>query len=471
MTDSRSRPTLIRGLGPLAATAIVVGVVIGTGVFLKARVMTCNAGTPGLVLTAWIVAGLFSMAGALTYGELCAVMPRAGGEYVFMREAYGPLWGFLFGWMRFFIGTGGGNAALAAGFAIFLNVVSRGALRTHAIAIDVPGLGPWHVSAVEAVAIGAVATVTFVNCASVSLGGRIVSVLSTLKVALVAGVGVAAFVFGRGDWAHFLQSGAAGACEGVQGTARGGFAGFGAAMLAALWAYNGWNEMTYVAGEVRSPERNLPRALIAGMTIVAVLYVFVNAAYFYVLTPDEVASIGLTSSVATETMSRIVGQSAFGLMAAALAVSIFSALLSASLVGARVPYAMASDGLFFRSLARVSARTAVPVRALLAQGTWTVVLVLSGSFDALTDYAIFAILLFWGMNTASVFLSRRRGTAVAGRYRTWGYPVVPGLFVLVTAWLVVNTIVTAPVQSLAGLGLIALGLPFYAYWSRGGAGS
>ena len=137
------------------------------------------------------------MAGALTYGELCAVMPRAGGEYVFMREAYGPLWGFLFGWMRFFIGTGGGNAALAAGFAIFLNVVSRGALRAHAIAIDVPGLGPWHVGAVEAVAIGAVATVTFVNCASVSLGGRIVSVLSTLKVALVAGVGIAAFVFGE----------------------------------------------------------------------------------------------------------------------------------------------------------------------------------------------------------------------------------------------------------------------------------
>jgi APA family basic amino acid/polyamine antiporter len=196
------------------------------------------------------------------------------------------------------------------------------------------------------------------------------------------------------------------------------------------------------------------------------LYVFINTAYFYVLSPVEIASIGLSSSVATEVMARVVGPAALTLMAAALAGSIFTALLSTSLVCARIPYAMANDGLFFRGLAPLSPGTSVPVRALFAQAAWTMVLVLSGSFDTLTDYAIFAILLFWGMATGSVFIFRRRASHVPGQYRTVGYPVVPAVFLLVTAWLLVNTVITAPRQSVGGLALIALGLPFYWYWSR-----
>ena len=470
-TVTRSDDMLIRGLGPVAATSIVIGVVIGTGVFLKARVMTCNVGSPWLVVTVWVVAGLLSLAGALTYGELCALMPRAGGEYVFIREAYGRLWGFLFGWMRFFIGSTGGTAALATGFAIFVNVLTSGALEAHAITIDAGGAAPWRFTAVHAVAIGAVAAVTLINCAAVSFGGRIVSVLTSLKVALVVGLGVVALLWGRGDWGHFAQSGASGSCEGVSGAARGGVAGFGAAMMAALWAYNGWNEMTYVAGEVKDPRRNLPRALIGGLAAVVLLYVFINTSYFYVLSPVQIGSVGLSSSVATHVMAQVVGPAALTLMAAAVAGSIFSALLSASLVGARIPYAMANDGLFFRALAPLSRRTSVPVRALFAQAVWTTVLVLSGSFDTLTDYAIFAILLFWGMATASVFIVRRRLPRVPGQYRTIGYPVVPALFLFVTAWLLVNTLITAPRQSLGGLGLIALGMPFYWYWSRQSAQS
>lgn len=443
--------TLVRGLGLVAATCIVISDVIGTGVFLKARVMTCNVGAPAMVLTVWIAAGLLSLAGALTYAELAAMMPRSGGEYVFLREAYGRPYGFLYGWMRFFVGNSGALAALAAGFAIFLNVVSGGAL------------GPQGISAV---AITAILVVTLINCAAVSVGGQIATALTVLKAALVLGVGVGAFLLADGHWAHFARAGGGGTCEGVAAGARGGAAGFAAAMLGALWAYNGWNEVTYVAGEVKDPHRNLPRAIIGGIAIIAALYIFVNASYLYVLPPDRLASVPLSSTVATEVVRSFLGDGASRLMAAALAVSVFGTLQVASLVMARIPHAMAEDGLFFRGLAPVSPRTHVPIRALFAQGVWASVLVLSGTYDELTDYAIFAVLIFVALTTASVFVFRRRRPEVERPYRTWGYPVVPALFLLVAGWLIVNTVQTSPRQALAGLALMALGLPFYWYWSR-----
>ncbi|MBK5298698.1 MAG: amino acid permease [Vicinamibacteria bacterium] len=457
--------SLVRGLGPIAATAIVVAGVIGTGVFLKSRVMTCNVELPWLVMAVWIVAGLLAMAGALTYGELSAMMPRAGGEYVLIREAYGRLAGFLFGWMRFFIGNTGGIAALAFGLGIFLNVLLGGALSAWSVDLHLA----WshvNVDGIKTVAIAAILVATVINCAAVSVGGTVASILMVLKVIFVLGIGTVALLFGQGDWAHLTMSGAAGACEGVPADARGGMAGAGAAMMAAMWAYNGWNELTYVAGEVRDPGRTLPRGLIGGLSIVAFLYVFVNATYFYVLTPTAVASVAVGSTVATEVVTHIFGQVASSLLAGVFAVSVFSSLQVTSMVTARVPYAMAQEGLFFAPLSRLSPRTKVPIRALVAQAAWASVLVLSGSFDTLTDYAMFAILGFVGMATASVFVFRRRWPDVERPYRTWGYPVVPLLALGVTTWLLVNTLVTAPRQALAGLVLIALGLPFYWYWSR-----
>jgi len=456
---------LIRGLGLLAATSIVLGNVIGTGVFLKARVMTCNVGSPGMVIAVWIVAGFFTLAGGLIYAELAAMMPRTGGEYVFIREAYGPLWSFLYGWMRFFVPASGGTAALAVGFAIFFNVVTRGAIGTNYFTLD---LAVYQVpfGGVQVLAITAVFVVTLINCATVSIGGQIASALTALKVFLVAGVGVSAFLLARGDWAHFTLSGISGVCEGVGAGARGGIAGFGAAMVGALWAYNGWNEVTYVAGEVKSPQRNLPLAILGGIGVVGVLYVFVNASYFYVLTPAEVAGIPTWSSAATEVLERFLGPVATRVMAGAMAMSIFSNLLIGVLVCARTPYAMARDGLFFRYLAHVSPRTNVPIRALLAQALWVSLLVLSGSFDTLTDYAMFAILIFVALAASSIFIFRRKMPQAERPYRTWGYPVVPLLFLLMAGLLIGNMLLTMPRQALAGLGLLALGLPFYWYWSR-----
>jgi APA family basic amino acid/polyamine antiporter len=445
-----SSATLVRGLGLVGAASMLVCNVIGTGVFLKARVMTCNVGAPAMVMAVWVTAGLLSLAGALTYAELAVAMPRSGGEYVFLREAYGRPLAFLYGWMRFFVGNSGGIAALAAGFAIFLNGVSGGALSGGGI---------------PAVAIAVIVLVTMVNCAAVSVGGRVAATLTVLKAALILGVGLGGFLLARGDWGHFAATGGAGACEGVEAAARGGAAGFAAAMLGALWAYNGWNETTYVAGEVKEPQRNLPLAIVGGLLVVAALYVFVNASYFYVLSPAQVAGVPASSAVSTAAIAAFLGPEAARLMAAAMAVSVFGALQAASLVMARVPHAMAQDGLFFRFLATVSPRTRVPVRALFAQAAWAIVLVLSGTFDQLTDYAMFSVLIFVALTTASVFLLRRRG-GPATSYRTWGYPVTPALFLLVALWLIVNTLQTSPRQALAGLGLMALGAPFYFYWSR-----
>ncbi len=465
LTGAPATPGLVRGLGLLAAAAIVIGDVVGTGVFLKARVMTCNVETAGMVMAVWLVAGLLSLAGALTYAELAALMPRAGGEYVFIRQAYGQLPGFLYGWTRFFVAGCGGIGGLAAGFAIFINILAGGALDAYRTTIGPPG-AQLAVGGLQALAIAAIVVVTLVNCTTVAVSGRIALALTVFKILLVFGVGVGAMLIAEGSWAHFAQR-ATGTCEDVGAAARGGVAGFGAAMLGALWAYNGWNEVTYVAEEVKDPQRNLPLALIGGIAVIATLYIFVNATYFYVLTPTEVASVPLSSAVATEVVARAVGPAAASAMAGVLAMSIFGALLIAFLVSARIPYAMARDGMFFAALARLGPRSRVPIRALVAQGAWASVLVLSGSFDVLTDYAIFTILIFVSLATGSVYVFRRRLPDAERAYRVWGYPVVPALFLIVSVWLIVNTLLTTPGRALAGLGLMALGLPFYWYWARG----
>ena len=456
---------LVRGLGPVATTAIVVGNVIGTGVFLKSRVMTCNVGTPARVITVWVVAGLLSLAGALTYAELAAIWPRAGGEYVFIRNAYNSRLAFLYGWMRFFASGAGSLAALAVGFAIFLNVLLTGALNVTYFHLDLLNYRiPF--GSLQLVALSAIAIVTLVNCASVSVGGKFATVLTALKVGSIVLLGFGALFFARGNWTNFLLVDNGGSCEGVAGAARGGSAGFAAAMLGALWAYNGWNEMTFVSGEVKNPERNIPLALISGMVICIALYVFVNSTYFFVLTPTEVASVPATSSVASVVAESFLGAIAVSLIAAAMLSSTFGALHTSTMANSRIPFAMAKDGLFPRTLARVSERTHVPVRALIVQGIWASVLALSGSYDTLTDYVIFVNWIFFGLVVVSIFFIRRRAPDLAMGYRAWGYPVVPVLFLATTAWLLISTLITSPIRSLIGLGLVALGLPVYHLMSR-----
>jgi APA family basic amino acid/polyamine antiporter len=456
---------LVRGLSLTAAASINIANMIGTGVFLKTRVMTCNVGTPSLVLLVWAAAGLLSFAGALTYAELATMMPRAGGDYLYIRDAYGRRWGFLFGWTQVLIARTASQAALAVGFAIFLNILTGGALDGVYATIHVFG-HPVPLGHLQLVALAALAVTTLINCGAVALSGAVASSLTAVKIGIVLVIGVGALLFAHGDWGHVLLTSGAGVCEGVSPAARGGIAGFGAAMLGALWAYDGWNNVAPLAGEVRDPQRTLPRAFLYGIAVVGSLYLFANVAYFYVLTPEQVASVPAASSVATEVAGRFMGAAAVTMMAAALMMSSFGSLHTSVLASARFPYAMARDGLLFRGLATVSSRTRVPVLALVAQGIWAGILALSGSYDQLSDYAIFALWTFYGLAAAAVFVFRRRQPDADRPYRTWGYPIVPGVFVLVTIWLLVNTVITAPAQSLIGIGLMLLGLPVYWYAER-----
>ncbi len=460
-----SRPELTRGVGPWAAVAVNVANMIGTGVFLKTRVMTCNVGDARIVLAVWVAAGLLSLAGTFSYSEIAAMMPEAGGDYIFLRRAYGRLAGFLFGWMSFAVARTGSQAALAVGLAIFMNVALGGVLASWQVQQDLFGLH-LHVGGLTLVALAAIWTVALINCASVSAGGRTALVVTIAKVVLVFGVGASALLFAPGDWSHLTASGSGGTCDGVAASARGGVAGIGAAMLGALWAYDGWNNVSSLAGEVRNPQRNLPRAFIGGMLVVGSLYFFVNLAYYYALTPLEIADVPAGSSVATEVLKRFLGPIAVSLTACALMVSSFGSLQSSALASSRIPFAMARDGMFFRGLARLSPRSNVPVRAILVQAAWGSALAVSGSYDALTDSVVFVSWGFYGLSMASLYVFRRTLPDAPRPYRALGYPIVPLLFLLATAALLINTFVAAPRQAFQGVAVLLAGLPFYWWWSR-----
>jgi len=462
---AKSSVNLTRALGPVSAFSVVVGSVLATGIFIQTRGVVCNVSTPSMSLAVWIAAGLLSLAGAITYAELATMMPRAGGEYVFLREAYGPLWGFLYGWMRFFVANSGGQAALVVAFTIFLNASTGGALDVTFFSPDVFGY-PIRFGSLQVIALAVIAVTTLINCATVSANGRMATVIAMTKIALVVSLAAFVLLFAKGDWGHLTTSNSGGLCEGIGQAAGSGFYGFGAATLGALWAYNGWYSLTLVAGEIRDPRRSIPLALVGGIATVIVLYLFINLAYFYVLTPTEIANISADSSVATEAARKLFGDAGQRIIAALLVASSFGALHTGILTNARLPYAMARDGLFFESYARLSPRSRVPIKALFMQAQWTSVLTVAASLTALTDYVMFATWIFFGLGGAAVFILRRKLPDAERPYRAWGYPVVPALFVLGTVLLLVNTVIMRPRQSLISLGLLALGVPAYWYWAR-----
>ncbi len=467
--ENDNKTTLLRGLGLFAAFSIIIGNVIGTGVFLKARPMMCNLGSPMWVIITWIAAGLLSLAGALTYAELSAMMPKAGGEYVFLRSAYGKISSFLYGWMQIFIAKTGSQASVAVAFAIFLNSFLDGKLKSVLIAHRFDALD-WNleISTLQVVAVMIIIIVTTINCASVSVSGQVATFLTVVKIALVLFVGLGAFLLSDGSFVNFTQTSSYGTCEGIDDGVRYGAAGytfaagFGAAMLGALWGYDGWNNLSLVGGEIKNPQRNIPLALIGGTIAIIFLYVLANVAYVYVLTPTEIASVSKDSSVAKEVAVRFMGAAAISLMTLGLMASSLGTLHTSILTGARVPYAMAHDSAFFRKFGDLSL-TRVPVFALVMQGAWACLLAMSGSFDTLTDFVIFGSWIFYGLTTASIFVLRRKMPDAERPYKAFGYPVVPILFLLSTGWLLYRTIIDAPGKAGIGIFLILAGLPVYYY--------
>jgi basic amino acid/polyamine antiporter, APA family len=435
-----AQPSLVRALTLIPATALVVTTIIGTGVFFKARVMTCNVGDPRLVLLAYAAAGVLTLAGALSFAELSAMMPRAGGQY-----------NFLYGWMETLLDGAASVAAIAIVFILFLDDLLGGTLSA---------------SQVQWLTTGTIVAVTALTLASIQANGILAAVVTALKVLLVAGIGIAAFLSSGGSWSHFTASGAAAACADVPAGARLGTTGFGAAMIGALWSYNGWATVSLVAEEVRDPGRTLPRALIGASALVIALYLLINAGFFYALSPATVASVPESASVAGLVLVRVLGAVGASLLTIGMMVSAFGALHSSCLSAARLPFAMARDGLLPPLLARVSPRSRVPVGAVALIGACAVGLACSGTFDVLTDLIVFMLLLFNGLAVAAVYVLRRTLPRAARPYRVWGYPVVPALFLAATAYLMINTLIATPGRALASVGIVALGLPLYAYYSR-----
>ncbi len=472
--------TLVRALGLVAAISIIIGNVIGTGVFLKARVMTCNLGSPEWVMIAWIAAGILSLAGALTYAELSAMKPEAGGEYIFLRDAYGKVSSFLYGWMLIFVGKTGAQASVAVVFAIGLNDFLDGKLKQVLVKQDIFGYS-FELTSLQIIAVMLIVIFTTINCASVALAGRIATALTFVKIFLIAFVGIGAFVWVTGgSFGNFSLMNTGGACEGVADSVKFGsanysfIAGFGAAMLGALWGYDGWNNLTLVAGEIENPGRNIPIALIGGTVVIMLLYIFVHLAYFYVLDPTAIASVSKDSSVAKEVVSRFFGGDmktfltgfSVAIFTVGLMLSSIGTLHTSILTGARVPYAMAKDGVMFEPMGRLSEGTRVPVISLIVQGIWASVLALSGSFDTLTDYVIFGSWIFYALATSTVFVFRKKFPDAPRPYRAFGYPIVPILFLIVAGFLLINTMINAPTQAFTGIFLILLGLPVYYYLTR-----
>jgi APA family basic amino acid/polyamine antiporter len=456
---------LIRGLTLTDTTALVIGTVIGTGVFLKTAPMAQDTGTPTLVLAAWVAAGLLSLAGALTYAELGAMLPHAGGEYVYLRHSYGETSAFLFGWQRFIVAGSASIASLGVGFAIFLSVFLP--LNTVWASRQFTFLGQainWQFGAKQIVAVSVILLLSAINCLQVAYGGKVQSVLTVLKIFGIGVIIIGVFFFApTASWSNLSTPAGTPAWSGL--------ALFGTAMLAALWAYDGWNNMPMAAGEVKDPGRNLPRALIGGMLVVMLFYCLANLAYFFALPYGEIVTSNSTMHrdalpVAAKAAQSFLGEYGGRIIALAFVVSAVGALNGSILSNARVPYAMARDGLFFPSMAKLSVRTRVPVFAIIIQAVWSCVLALSGTFDQLTDCLLFASWIFYGLVTSSVFMLRRKLPDLKRPYKTLGYPLMPMVFVLVATWLIINTLVNKPVESVVGLVLILIGLPLYFYYRQ-----
>src|SRR5581483_5309528 len=454
-TQAATQPDLIRDLGVSHASAIVVGTIIGSGIFLVPAEMMQAVGSAKLVYVAWIVGGLLSFFGALTYAELGAMKPQAGGEYVYVRDAYGPLAGFLYAWTWFVIAKPASIATVTIGFVRIL-----GTFRVFSFFSRDLVTAPIPVSYGQLVAIAAAVLISFLNYIGIKKAGEFQLLFTILKVAIILGIAFVVLGSGAGSWSNF-----AGSFSG----ATGGMTGFMAALVAALWAYDGWNDLNMVAGEVRAPERSIPIALIAGVAIVGALYMLLNAAVQYVLPASAIAN---SARPASDAMALILGPVGAGLVSFGMALSMLVTLNGTTMSGARVPFAVARDGYFFRALAQVHPRFHTPSIAIVVQALLSIaLLLLGGNFRQLFSLAIFSEWLFYMIAGSSVFVFRNREPNAARPYRVWGYPWIPGLFVLASAVLLYYTFTDNLRNSALGVLVILAGVPLFWYFARKHPGS
>jgi APA family basic amino acid/polyamine antiporter len=445
------------------AVMLVVGAMIGSGIFIVSAEIGRNIGSPGALLVVWAFTGLLTLFGALAYGELAAAMPNAGGQYVFLREGLGPLIGFLYGWTLFLVIQTGTIAAVAVAFARFLAVffpsispdvfLPLGSLPMPGGRIEL-GLSPQRL-----VAILVIALLTWVNMRGLREGKIIQNIFTIAKTGALAALIVLGLTIGRNlDAIQFNFSNV------FQGTPTGTalILAFGGAMVGSLFASDAWNNVTFAAAEVQNPRKNLPLALAIGTGTVTLLYLLSNVAYLTVMTLPEIQNAP-QDRVATLMMEQIFGNAGAFMMAAAICVSTFGCVNGLILAGARVYYAMARDGLFFQPAGQLS-KHSVPSIALLFQGIWTALLTLTGTYSQLLDYVIFAALVFYALTTLALFTLRVKRPDMERPYKAFGYPFVPFFYMVSAAAIAIILLVAKPVYSFSGLLLVLLGIPVYWVW-------
>lgn len=448
---------LRQGLGFYGAISVAAGTMIGTAIFVVPSLMLGQVGSPSHVLEIWAAAGILSLFGALGYSELGAALPEAGGEYVYLHRAYGPGAGFLYGWTQFVVAKTASIAAIATGFALYLAYFFPGMANTlWRIPLAVIGRhSALGITGIQAGAAGMIAVLSLLNVFGVQGSGAVQTAFTAAKLAVLAALIILGLAIGHGSWGNLTHAFGAG------GTATMMTGGVGLAMVSALWGYDGWNNLSMVAGEVKNPHRNIPAALIGGTLLTLAVYLLVNVAYFYVLTPSQALA---TRSIAATAARHFLGGAGGAFVAIGVLISTFASLNGSILSGSRIPYAQAKDGLFPRALARVHPRFQTPAIAILAQAVIAGIFALSGSYETLYTKAIYSEWVFYALATSALFVLRRREPSLHRPYRTWGYPATPALFIAVAILLLINAFFSSRSDALWCLILIGSGIPAYFLW-------
>ncbi len=449
-------------IGLVSAVIFVISAVIGTGVFKKVVPMSAELGSPTLVLAAWLLAGLVSLAGTLSNAEVASMLASDGGEYAYFRTIYNRFFAFLFGWTNFAVVRTSSIASIAYVFAQSVNsLVPLPATSASLADISVLGLHPLDNLSVKLLAIALVWFLTLFNIRGLKTGEALSRILVVVLVVVMLAFMLTSFFSTAGSVENLKP-----VATPLAGNALA--SALALACLSAFWSYEGWSNLGYIGGEIEKPSRNLPLALAIGTLIIMGLYLLMNVAYLYVMPVQDLAALAQkpNSIAAIEVAGTMAGRLGTLAISGLLLVSTFNCCSSSLLMSSRLFYAMASDGMFFNKINHLHPTFNTPSRSLRLQGAWTTMLVISGSFDALTDMLIFASFIFYGATTVGVFLLRRRMPDVPRPYKVIGYPVVPALFLVFCAYLIVNTLINRPYEAGIGLLLMATGVPFYFYWSR-----
>lgn len=462
MNKPEHGPRLLQKMTLLDATFLVIGSVVGSGIFMTSGIIVGYLPSPGWLLAVWAMGGLITVCGALSFAELGAMFPRAGGQYVYIREAYGPWAGFLFGWGFFWFIMCGGIATLAVGFSEFAGYFVP-SLSTQAVILKMTLFGlPYTLSAGQLLAVGAILFLTAVNYVGVKTGVVVQNIFTFLRLGSVAAIAVFGLTMGkRAGITSFEQLFSGGEALGPNV-----FSAFGLALIAVLWTYDGWYSVNCTAGEIKRPERNVPLSLLLGTLSVTGIYLVVNVVYILALPVEKMKGVVRVGELAS---TQLFGPVATSAIAAAIMVSVFGCLSATILFGPRVYMTMAEDRAFFRSMTYIHPRFRVPTKALIGQAAWSCLLCLSGKYQALYEYVVFALVIFFAATGFAVIVLRRTRPDLARPYRVWGYPFVPILFVLINLAIFGNTVVTQPLKSLIGMAILLIGIPAYVHWQKKGA--